>query len=74
MVNVVVNIPDDLAKMPKVELSLFVSRVLKEKLERIEHLERGLQKSELTQEKADEIADRISEGLSKRYIESGGGA
>ena len=74
MVNVVVNIPDDLAKMPKVELSLFVSRVLKEKLERIEHLEREMQKSELTQEKADEIADRISEGLSKRYIESGGGA
>ena len=74
MVNVVVNIPDDLARMPKVELSLFVSRVLKEKLERIEQLERGLQKSMLTQEKADEIADRISEGLSKRYIESGGGA
>jgi len=74
MVNVVVNIPDDLAKMPKVELSLFVSRVLKEKLERIEQLERGLQKSMLTQEKADEIADRISEGLAKRYIESGGGA
>ena len=64
MVNVVVNIPDDLAKMPKVELSLFISRVLKEKMKRIELLERGLQKSRLTQEKADEIADRISEGLS----------
>ena len=69
MVNVVVNIPDYFAKIPRVELSLFVSRLLKEKTERIERLEREMQKSKLTQEKADEIADRISEDLAKRYID-----
>ena len=40
MPEVVVNIPEDLeflAKVPEIELSLFVSRLLKEKLERIEY-------------------------------------
>ena len=72
MPEVVVKIPENLeflAKVPEIELSLFVSRLLKEKLERIERLEKGLQKSELTEEKAEELANKISEGLAKRYIE-----
>lgn len=72
MPDVVVKIPEDLkflAKVPEIELSLFVSRVLKEKLERIERLEKGLLKSELTEEKAEELANKISEGLAKRYID-----
>ncbi len=71
MVEIVVEVPRDLEfliKVPKIELSLFVSRLLKEKLERIERLERGLQKSKLTEEKAEELANKISEGLAKRYI------
>ncbi len=50
MPEVVVKIPEDrefLAKVPEIELSLFVSRLLKEKLGRIERLEKGLQKSKL---------------------------
>ena len=69
-----VRIPDDLeflAKVPEVEWSLFVNRLLKEKLKRIEWLEKGLQKSKLTEKKAEEISNKISEGLSKRYIKSG---
>ena len=31
------------------------------------YLEKGLQKSGLTEEKADELANKISEGLAKRY-------
>lgn len=72
MPEVVIKIPEDLklfADIPDVELSLFVNRLLKEKLERIERLKKGLQKSELTEKKADELADKISEGLSKRYVE-----
>lgn len=72
MPEVVVKIPEDLklfADIPDVELSLFVNRLLKEKLERIERLKKGLQKSELAEKKADELADKISEGLSKRYVE-----
>ena len=72
MPEVVINVPEDLARVPRVELSLFINRLLKEKLERIVWLEKGLQKSKLTKEKADDIADRISEGLAKKYIESGG--
>ena len=33
-----------------------------------DELERGLQKSKLTEEKAEELANKISEGLAKRYI------
>ena len=72
MPELVVKIPKDLeflTKVPEIELSLFVSRLLKEKLERIERLEKGLQKSELTEQMAEELAKKISEGLAKRYIE-----
>ena len=72
MPELVVKIPKDLeflTKVPEIELSLFVSRLLKEKLGRIERLEKGLQKSELTEQMAEELAKKISEGLAKRYIE-----
>jgi len=72
MPELVVKIPKDLeflTKVPEIELPLFVSRLLKEKLGRIERLEKGLQKSELTEQMAEELAKKISEGLAKRYIE-----
>jgi hypothetical protein len=72
MLEIVVNIPEDvefISRLPKTELSLFVGRMLKEKLGRIERLKRSLQKSELTEEDAEALSNTINEGLAKKYIE-----
>ena len=72
MVEVKIEVPEDvkfIAEVNKVELSLFVSRVVREELERISWLSRELEKSKLTEEKAKEIADEINRSLARKYIE-----
>ncbi|MFZ2455879.1 MAG: hypothetical protein WAX07_05335 [Candidatus Altiarchaeia archaeon] len=71
MADLHVKIPKDaefLAKASDIDLSLFVERILKEKMERIRVIEKGLENSKMTQEKADRIADRINIDLAKRYV------
>ena len=72
MVEVKIEVPEDvkfIAEVNKVELSLFVSRVVREELERISWLSKELEKSKLTEEKAKEIADEINRSLARKYIE-----
>jgi len=72
MLEIVVKIPEDvefMSRLPKSELSLFVGRMLKEKLGRIERLKRSLQKSKLTEEDVEALSNKINEGLAKKYIE-----
>ena len=72
MVEVKIEVPEDvkfIAEVNKVELSLFVSRVVREELERISWLSKELEKSKLTEEKAKEIADEINTSLARKYIE-----
>ena len=72
MVEVKIEVPEDIkfiAEVDKVELSLFVSRVVREELERLAWLSRELEKSKLTEEKAKEIADEINTSLARKYIE-----
>ena len=72
MVEVKIEVPEDIkfiAEVDKVELSLFVSRVVREELERLAWLSRELEKSKLTEEKAKEIADEINRSLARKYIE-----
>jgi|YelNatPaOPRAMG01_1025707.scaffolds.fasta_scaffold69885_3 hypothetical protein len=71
MPEVMVDLPEDLVKelekISKLDLSLVVSRLLKEKLTRIARLEKIISKSKLSEEKAREIADEINLSLSKEY-------
>ncbi|MFZ2456826.1 MAG: hypothetical protein WAX07_10150 [Candidatus Altiarchaeia archaeon] len=64
-------VPEDLARdlkgISKEDWSLFVGRVLREKIERVAALEKALKKSKLTQKKADELADKINTDLAERY-------
>jgi len=64
-------IPEDLAnelrEVPKVEWSLVVNKLLKDKLSRLVRLEKIISKSELSEAKALEISDKINESLAKRY-------
>ena len=72
MVEVKIEVPEDvkfIAEVNKVDLSLFVSRVVRKELERIAWLSRELEKSKLTEEKAKEIADEINRALGRKYIE-----
>ena len=71
MVEVKIEVPEDvkfIAEVDKVELSLFVSRVVREELERIAWLSRELEKSKLTEEKAKEIADEINRSLARKIL------
>jgi len=71
MCKVVVEVPEDLIvrikKMPEIDWSLAVSRLVKQELERLARLKRIVAKSRLTEEKAVEISNKISESLAKRY-------
>jgi uncharacterized coiled-coil DUF342 family protein len=64
-------VPEDLARdlrgISKEDWSLFVGKVLRERIERIAALEKALENSKMTQEKADKIADKINKDLAKRY-------
>jgi hypothetical protein len=68
-----VQIPDELESefraIPKLELSMLVSRVLKDKLAGLARLKRIVAKSKLTEQHAEELANEISESLAKRYRE-----
>lgn len=71
MNEVVVEIPEDLIvklkKVPEIDWSLAVSRLVKQELDRLARLKRIVSKSKLTEEKALELSDKISESLAKRY-------
>jgi len=64
-------VSEDLAKqlktVPKSRWTLYVNKVLKEKLAKISRIERILAKSRLTEEKAYEISEKIDKALAERY-------
>lgn len=64
-------VPEDMAeefsRLSGLRLSLVVSKLLKDKLSRMVRLERIISKSELSDDKAKEIADDISLSLSRKY-------
>ena len=66
-------IPEDLKleveKVSEIDWSLAVSRLVKEKFERLARLKRIVSKSELTEAKALELSDKISASLARRYEE-----
>ncbi|MDW8033530.1 MAG: hypothetical protein RMI79_01050, partial [Nitrososphaerota archaeon] len=61
MPELIVDLPEDLVReleqVSKLDLSLVVSKLLKERLARLARLERIVSKSKLSEEKAREIAD-----------------
>jgi len=71
MKEVVVKIPEDIVKevegIEKIDVSLLVNKLLMERILEVVRVKRILEKSKLTEEKAKEIADEISEALYKRY-------
>ncbi|MBO3840117.1 MAG: hypothetical protein QXM98_03700 [Thermoproteota archaeon] len=71
MPEVMIDLPEDLVReleqISKLELSLVVSKLLKERLAKLARLERIVSKSGLSEEKAREIADEINLSLSKEY-------
>jgi len=73
MAEINVEVPEDLKReveqVSEIDLSLAVSRLIKEKFERLARLKRIVSKSELSEEKAVKLSDKISESLARRYEE-----
>ena len=66
-----VRVPEDLVKeferISKEDISLVLNRLLKEKILKLTELERIVSKSELSEEKALKLAEKVNEGLYKKY-------
>jgi len=73
MEEICIKIPDEIAKELKfisdIDRSLLISNLIKDKMEKIAELKKIASKSKLSEEKANEIADRINESLAKKYEE-----
>ena len=54
-------------EIPNAELSMLVSRLLKDKLSKLVRFKRIVAKSKLTEEQAEELADEVNISLAKRY-------
>ena len=71
MVELRVKIPKELESefesLQDIEVSILVSKLLKDKLSKIVRFKQAVSKSKLTQSQADELTDDISKSLSKRY-------
>jgi len=71
MAEVRVTIPDDvwlkIKQASNIDWSVMASRLIKEKFEKIARLKRIASKSKLSEEKALEMAEKISASLAKRY-------
>ena len=71
MREIVVKIPEDIAKeienLEKIDVSSVVNRFLIEKISELVKMKKILEKSELTEEKAKELAEEVNETLYKRY-------
>ncbi len=64
-------IPEDLEfikKMPKIDWSLLVSKIIESKLKKISEMKKNLSKSALTEKDVEELSDNINKSLSKKYI------
>ena len=73
MAEIKVEVPEDLKReveqVSEIDWSLAVSRLIKEKFERLARLKRIVSKSEVSEEKAVELSGKISESLARRYEE-----
>ena len=71
MAELSIKIPDELESefrtIPRVELSILISKVLRDKLLKIARFKKIVSKSKLREEQAGKIAGKISESLARRY-------
>lgn len=74
MAELKVKIPDDLEEefkqISEMEISLFVTRMLEGKLERLARLKRTISKSQLSERDVKELSDKVDRSLSKRFKQS----
>lgn len=65
-----IKIPDELKELKyadKINWQLIVGKILKEKFEELNKIKEIAGKSELTEEKAQELSDEVNMALAKRY-------
>lgn len=72
MAEIVVKLPEDLeylSKMNETDFSLFVNRIVRERLERIARLESALKKSKFSEQDVKIFSEKINKELSEKYVE-----
>jgi len=68
-----IKLPEEIVKELKllsdVDRSVFIASLIKNRIEKMARLKKIISKSKLSEEKANEIADKINESLAKKYKE-----
>jgi len=63
------DLAEDLRRIEEKDFSLFASRIIKEKLEKIISLYKEVKKSKLSKKEAKKISDMINRSLARKYLE-----
>ncbi|PIN91349.1 hypothetical protein COU57_00895 [Candidatus Pacearchaeota archaeon CG10_big_fil_rev_8_21_14_0_10_32_14] len=70
MTKISINLPNELEfieKIPNIEWTLIIDKLIKEKLDKIAKLQMIINKSNLSEKDVEELSDKINLALSKRY-------
>ncbi len=70
MTKIEIEIPDELEfvrRVPSINWTVLVSKMLKEKIREIEEIKRIVAKSQLTERDVEEISDEINKNASEHY-------
>lgn len=71
MAELIVKVPKELESefkaIPKLELTILMNKVLKDKFLGVARFKKIVSKSKLTEEQAEALANEVSESLAKRY-------
>ena len=61
---------EDMKKLPRIELSLAIARIINSEFERFAKLKQIVARSKLTEEDAKEFSDKVDSTVAKRFRES----
>lgn len=61
---------EEIKELREIDVSLFITRTVKEEFERLARLKRIVAKSKLTEEDVKELSEKVDSPLSQRFMES----
>lgn len=70
MAEIKIKIPDELEfikRMPNVDWSLLLNRIIREEMEKVARLKKITSKSKISEADVEELTEKINKSLSKRY-------
>ena len=61
---------EEIKELREIDVSLFITRTIKEEFEKLARLKRIVAKSKLTEEDVKELSEKVDSSLSQRFMQS----